>query len=180
MGFFDALLGRTKPVRPDLDQLFGLPSAAVTLQVAAFAHELTLFESEDEYDAHLSLSESLKFAATAFIPSGLFCPEPAPPLAHAIFTGRIEAWERRYNGATGEPFYALLVRTLGGTYDVVADPSQVEVTPTVGGIARGSFWLSGRVVDGLPPGDIVMAAEHRSRDRFRFGNFARGRAAVAA
>ncbi|MYS85325.1 PspA-associated protein PspAB [Embleya scabrispora] len=35
MGFLDILLGRDKPVRPDLDQLFGLPSAAITLQAAA-------------------------------------------------------------------------------------------------------------------------------------------------
>ena len=34
MGFLDALLGRSKPVKPDLDQLFGLPSAAITLQAA--------------------------------------------------------------------------------------------------------------------------------------------------
>ena len=34
MGFLDALLGRTKPVPPNLDALFRLPSAAVTLQVA--------------------------------------------------------------------------------------------------------------------------------------------------
>ncbi len=34
MGFLDALFGRSKPVRPDLDQLFGLPSAAITLQAA--------------------------------------------------------------------------------------------------------------------------------------------------
>jgi hypothetical protein len=34
MGFLDALLGRTKPVPPKLDNLFALPSAAVTLQVA--------------------------------------------------------------------------------------------------------------------------------------------------
>ena len=32
MGFLDALLGRTKPAPPDLDQLFGLPSAAISLQ----------------------------------------------------------------------------------------------------------------------------------------------------
>ena len=38
MGFLDALLGRTKPVRPDLDQLFGLPAAAITLQAAAGFH----------------------------------------------------------------------------------------------------------------------------------------------
>ncbi|AXI77509.1 PspA-associated protein PspAB [Peterkaempfera bronchialis] len=35
MGFLEALLGRRKPVRPDLDQLFGLPSAAITLEAAA-------------------------------------------------------------------------------------------------------------------------------------------------
>ncbi|WP_137992755.1 PspA-associated protein PspAB [Streptomyces vilmorinianum] len=34
MGFWDAVLGRSKPVKPDLDQLFGLPSAAITLQAA--------------------------------------------------------------------------------------------------------------------------------------------------
>jgi hypothetical protein len=34
MGFLDTLLGRSKPVKPNLDQLFGLPSAAVTLEVA--------------------------------------------------------------------------------------------------------------------------------------------------
>ncbi|RSS81484.1 hypothetical protein [Streptomyces sp. WAC06614] len=34
MGFWDVLWGRSKPVRPDLDQLFALPSAAITLQAA--------------------------------------------------------------------------------------------------------------------------------------------------
>ncbi|MGW4892103.1 PspA-associated protein PspAB [Kitasatospora sp. NPDC004240] len=32
MGLLDALFGRSKPVRPDLDQLFGIPSAALTLE----------------------------------------------------------------------------------------------------------------------------------------------------
>jgi hypothetical protein len=34
VGIFDALLGRTKTVKPDLDQLFAIPSAALTLQAA--------------------------------------------------------------------------------------------------------------------------------------------------
>lgn len=34
MGLLDILLGRSKPAPPDLDQLFALPSAAVTLQAA--------------------------------------------------------------------------------------------------------------------------------------------------
>jgi hypothetical protein len=35
VGLFDTLLGRTKPVAANLDALFALPSAAVTLQTAA-------------------------------------------------------------------------------------------------------------------------------------------------
>ncbi|MFI6345834.1 hypothetical protein [Streptomyces sp. NPDC050560] len=35
MGFLDTLFGRSRPAQPDLDQLFGLPSAAVTLRAAA-------------------------------------------------------------------------------------------------------------------------------------------------
>jgi hypothetical protein len=34
MGWLDALLGRSKPPKPDLDALFALPSAAVTLEAA--------------------------------------------------------------------------------------------------------------------------------------------------
>ncbi|MGV9939284.1 PspA-associated protein PspAB [Streptomyces sp. NPDC003401] len=34
MGLLDILLGRSKPVAPDLDRLFALPSAAVTLEAA--------------------------------------------------------------------------------------------------------------------------------------------------
>jgi len=34
VGFLDTLLGRTKPVQPNLDALFSLPTAAVTLQAA--------------------------------------------------------------------------------------------------------------------------------------------------
>ncbi|GAA4967428.1 hypothetical protein GCM10023205_35450 [Yinghuangia aomiensis] len=35
MAFWDTVLGRTKQVKPDLDRLFGLPSAAITLEAAA-------------------------------------------------------------------------------------------------------------------------------------------------
>jgi len=34
VGFLDSLLGRTKPVQPNLDALFALPSAAITLEAA--------------------------------------------------------------------------------------------------------------------------------------------------
>ncbi|HEY3733199.1 MAG TPA: hypothetical protein VGL63_04720 [Streptosporangiaceae bacterium] len=35
MGLLDTLLGRTKPKQPNLDALFALPSAAITLEAAA-------------------------------------------------------------------------------------------------------------------------------------------------
>jgi hypothetical protein len=35
MGLLDTLLGRTKAAKPDLDELFGLPSAAITLEAGA-------------------------------------------------------------------------------------------------------------------------------------------------
>lgn len=38
MGLFDSLLGRKAPVKPNLDNLFGLPSAAITLDAALGLH----------------------------------------------------------------------------------------------------------------------------------------------
>jgi hypothetical protein len=40
MGLFDSILGRRKPARPDLDTIFGLPSAAITLS-ASLGYEAT-------------------------------------------------------------------------------------------------------------------------------------------
>ena len=34
MGLFDSLMGRSQPAKPNLDQLFAIPSAAITLQVS--------------------------------------------------------------------------------------------------------------------------------------------------
>ena len=34
MGLFDSLMGRSKPPGPNLDQLFGIPSAAITLEAS--------------------------------------------------------------------------------------------------------------------------------------------------
>jgi hypothetical protein len=34
MGFLDTLLGRSAPIQPNLDQLFSLPAAAITLQAS--------------------------------------------------------------------------------------------------------------------------------------------------
>lgn len=38
MGLFDAILGRSKPAEPNLDALFALPTAALTLEATAELH----------------------------------------------------------------------------------------------------------------------------------------------
>jgi len=114
------------------------------VQIAAFAHEITAFETVAAYEA--SQTGDLKYASQSFIPSGLFAPAgdaTVPPQARAIFTGHVLAAEEKINVLTGRAFYWALVETLGGTYDVVVDSSLLPATPVVGGVMSGSFWLSG-------------------------------------
>ena len=122
-----------------------LPSV-IDVQIAAFAHELSAFESEEAYYA--SQSEEPKFAAESFIPSGLFTPEMEsvePPQAHAILTGHILNTALRINPVTKSEFLWAKVQTFGGVFDVVADPLIVNGVVVEGGIIHGSFWLSGRL-----------------------------------
>jgi hypothetical protein len=119
--------------------------AVVTVQVAAFAHEVETFASLDAYNA--AQTGAVKFASQSFIPSGLFDPsgEAGPARAEAIFTGHVIEAERRTNRLTGAEFVWCLVDSLGGSFDVVIDPELVPDVPTVGGVVQGSFWLSGRI-----------------------------------
>jgi hypothetical protein len=139
---------------PDLDlvrERIRLP-AVVTMQVAAFAHHLNCYADDEEF--HSSQAEGLKFAAESYIPSGTFTPDlkdREPPQAEAIFAGHILEAEIRTNPYTGQPFQYLSVRTLPGIVDVVADPAIVQGQPLIGGVAHGTFWLSGRIVSDLPP-----------------------------
>ncbi len=120
--------------------------AILEARIAAFAHELVVFRSEEEYMA--SQTGETKFAVQSFIPSGLFRPDGEsidPPEANAMFTGRILEAEMRTNELMNKPFQWMLVETLGGVFDVVADPEFIEVEPAPGRILMGSFWLSGRL-----------------------------------
>lgn len=121
--------------------------ATVTVQMAAFAHEVEAYDSEEAYAA--SQTGAVKYASRSFIPSGLFRPdgveEPLPE-ARAMMTGHVLAADRFLNTLTNQPFYWALIETYGGTYDAVIDISLLSGAPIVGGILSGSFWLSGRVV----------------------------------
>jgi hypothetical protein len=127
---------------PDID----LPTKA-EVQIAAFAHEIRAYDSEQAYEDAQPEGE-LRFASRSFIPSGLFTPQFEtidPPRAQAIFTGHVVEAEERRNPLTGQPFYWALVDTLGGRFDVVVDHGMLPARPVAGGILSGSLWLSGRL-----------------------------------
>ena len=142
------------PSSGDFPFVFDLPNLAlypdlrypdlVTVRLAAFAHELTLYASAEAFANRPEAG--LKLAPQAFIPTGLFTEEDEPPAAHALFTGTISAWAQKQNGLTGQPFYWFVVETLGGSVDVVADPTLVTQEPVVGGLLEGAFWLTGTLL----------------------------------
>jgi hypothetical protein len=119
----------------------------VTVQIAAFAHEISLFDSSDEFRA--SQSGEFKLASQSFIPAGTFTPagdSEAPPEAFGILTGHIVQAAKKRNDLSGNVFYWAMVDSLGGLFDVVIDPELVQNEPKVDGVVTGSFWLSGRLV----------------------------------
>ncbi len=130
---------------PDFRRHTSVPiPSIVTAQIAAFAHEISIFESIDAYDA--SGSGEPQLASQSFIPSGLFKPggeATEPPEAYGILTGHIVQAAEKRNELSGEPFYWALVDSLGGTFDVVIDPELMDQALKIGGVLSGSFWLSG-------------------------------------
>jgi hypothetical protein len=115
------------------------------IQLNAFAsNDLLAFESEEEFYA--SQLTDTKIASKSFFPSGLHREgEDIPPQPHAIFAGEIKNFELKTNVTTGFNFYWLLVETLIGEIDVLADENLFKSEPKLGGIIRGSFWLTGKI-----------------------------------
>lgn len=135
-------------------------------QITAFTHELAVFLSEDAFAA-AQADERVKFAPESFFASGLFSPSERPggqtvfhdPSAsefnapsRAFLTGRVLSAGQRVNGVTGQTFHTALVKTLGGTIDLVADASQVPGVLRPDFIVQGEFWLCARLVDAEPAG----------------------------
>ncbi|HLG12981.1 MAG TPA: hypothetical protein VJH03_00435 [Blastocatellia bacterium] len=146
------------PESGDYPFVFDLPDYAltssiqipsiVTIQLAAFAHEITGYDNDDAYYA--AQPEELKFASESFIPAGLFSPDgdrTDPPQAQAIFSGHILKSSSLINPHSGRAFWSLRVQTLGAEIGVVADPSMVSGSFRDRGVVHGVFWLSGRLID---------------------------------
>ena len=52
---------------------------------------------------------------------------------------------KRQNSVTGQSFYTTLIKTLGGTIDLVADESQISDALAPGAIIQGEFWLCAKL-----------------------------------
>jgi hypothetical protein len=135
--------------------------ARARVQLAAFPLECRFSPTEDAFQTdQAALIGGPGMAAESFIPSGTFKPDGEviePPVAQAVLTGRILSSDRRTNSLSGLPFYALTVSTLGGIIDMAVDPSFVSIEPTIGGIVFGSFWMTGRLLEPLPPPPITIS-----------------------
>lgn len=121
--------------------------AVLDAQIAAFAQQITVHAAEQAYAAEQA-AQGLPFGSRSFIPSGLISPsgEPVvPPEPHALIAGVVIEAEERRNAVTGAPFWWALVDTIGGTYDVVIDPSLLSGPVHAGNVVAGWFWLSGRI-----------------------------------
>lgn len=138
---------------PDAAAYDGLTlPATLTAQIAAFAQQITVYESQAAYDADQT-AQGLSFGARSFIPSGLISPagDPVtPPESHALIAGLVIEADERRNTVTGQPFWWALVDTVGGTYDVVIDASLVSSPVRRGNVVSGWFWLSGRLRTSTP------------------------------
>ena len=124
-----------------------LQSPMVTLQVAAFVEkELRCYMSDGAY-------HSVRGRSAA--PSEVFESDwdrsdtPGEPSPLALCGGRVLSVEMRTNPSTDLPFYALHVKTRGGTIDMVADPEALRGRPVEGGIVQANCWLSAAVLTEL-------------------------------
>lgn len=119
----------------------------VPVQIAAFAQEVTVFESVEAYNAMGTAEFGL--ASRAFVPAGLFSSDGEaldPPESHALLSGHIMEAAEMVDADSGYSFYWALVESDGGTFDVVIDPEFVNAEPKAGGVLTGSFWLTGRLL----------------------------------
>ena len=133
---------------PDFDASLAVREVPfrATLAMAGFAHELRWWPDEETYAASIR-DEPMGFAATAFVPVGLFGSNTGRARSQSVVTGTIAESELRYNPATERPFRRIRLDTYGGQIDILAAPDIVAGEPAIGGIARATCWLTARLVD---------------------------------
>ena len=129
-----------------------VPVVYPSFQLAAFAHEIEIFDSINDYEiSNAEADDEIMFASQSFGPARMFDEDA---ITYAVFTGHIVQAELKENELTGNSFYWARAHSLGDAqFDAVIDPGLVEDEhpPQAGGVVKANFWLSGRLV----PGSVV-------------------------
>lgn len=133
--------------------------AISVFSIAAFPQEIEIYASEEDYEKNATSmgemspeegdeEEDVIMASESFVPIGLFGEdEDFVPEAYAQISGTVLETQKVKNNKTGKSFTWALVRTLGGTVDVVVSEDFIDTPIIEGGIISGVFWLSADVVD---------------------------------
>lgn len=129
------------------------------LDVAAFAEEFDLYDSEKDFEARHKESSwfagsdvEFKMAPNCFLPTGMFGDLSEGGMrarARSIFAGKVVRATSRTNTLSGGAFWQLRVESLAGPIDVV-HPAKDGFNPAPGQIALIGAWLVGRPVDPPP------------------------------
>jgi hypothetical protein len=119
-----------------------------TAQVAAFAHEIHIFDHLQDYKKYQDDQgeDQIKLAAKCWS-QGLL---KVGQYNLAIFAGHVLKAERKINERTGEWYFWAQVETFGGCkLDVVIHPLLLDPDhpPRSGSYLFGAFFLSGRLFD---------------------------------
>lgn len=170
--------GWADPTKAEADKsgaypfLFDAPDAAchhelkfpteVDVQIAAFAHDIQVFANPKAFDA-CQTGESWH-TSQSFIPSGLLG-AANERRAEASFNGHVIRTERLTNRLTSTEFVWCLVRSTGGTFDVIVDPELLPALPPAGGVISGAFWLTGRIGACAPAATQIQASDSWKRGR---------------
>ena len=114
------------------------------IQIAAFAHQATCFPDESAFARDSVKMGGAGMARKSFIPLGAF--KDAKP-STALFCGDIREAHLQTNPTSRATYHHLLVETLGGQIDMVADMSVLVGKPRAGGIVQCQGWLSARLAE---------------------------------
>lgn len=133
-GWFTRLFRKPKTEIPSMQ----------TIQLAAFPEEITFYANEAAYDKEQPDIEGtgLKLGKEFFIPAGMFADKNEPV---AQLSGEVKEVKLVPNSLTGNKFYHILLEGILD-FDVVIPEFAVEQTIKKGNIIKGTFWLSGKII----------------------------------
>ena len=130
------------PDFPDVKEVF--LTAKHDVELAAFALELSVYSSEEEFRE--AEPELKPLGIPSFIPAGMMAEiEGGSPTAHALMVGKVLEAESVANELTGMEFVRVRLETPAGPMDMAVAPGLLEAPPETGKIIQAGAWLSGRI-----------------------------------